>query len=241
MAFMGRGDMSPFDDDIGGIQDNNVGSHRYWHWHYITYIPLNNTYVIMQMLITFLILIVGLITFLLTYKSTIIDPIESTKKIFINTHLALIGILLATTLLINFFSKSATSLIKSLAIILIISITIMLIFFGYKLSLDSTYTKNKFEQIYTEQNIGKTSDNKSKIDIGITGISIKTQQEYYIDECLKLYNIFKTKTYATIGVHLLLNILLIYQISKILKVQGKKDRLNKDDLILFDEEKNIKI
>ena len=56
-----------------------------------------------------------------------------------------------------------------------------------------------------------------------------------------LYNIFKTKTYGTLGIHLLLNILLIYQISKIVNSEGKKDKLNKDDLILFDDEQNIKI
>lgn len=43
------------------------------------------------------------------------------------------------------------------------------------------------------------------------------------------------------GLHLLLNILLIYQITRISKIKGKKDKLNKDDLILFDEEQNIKI
>lgn len=41
------------------------------------------------------------------------------------------------------------------------------------------------------------------------------------------------------GIHLLLNILLIYQILRVSKLQGKKDQINKDDLILFDEEQNI--
>ena len=43
------------------------------------------------------------------------------------------------------------------------------------------------------------------------------------------------------GLHLLLNMWIIYQIARISKIQGKKERLNKDDLILFDEEENIKI
>lgn len=89
--------------------------------------PLDNTYVIMQMIVTFIILIVGLITFFATYKSTIIDPIESTKKLFINTYLIIIGMLLAITLVTNFFSKSETSLIKRLVIISAISIIIMLV------------------------------------------------------------------------------------------------------------------
>ncbi len=43
------------------------------------------------------------------------------------------------------------------------------------------------------------------------------------------------------GIHLLLNILLIYQILKLSKIEGKKDKLKKDDLIIFDEEQNVNI
>lgn len=248
MAFMGRGGMPSFNDNIGdGIQDNgnDVGRHGYYrgygYYRRYYYIPLDNTYVIMQMIVTFLILIIGVIAFLFTYKSSIVDPIASMKKIFINTHLITIGILLAITLVMNFFSKSTTSLIKRLAIIFVISVIVMLVFFGIKLNLDTTYTEDKFEQIYTEQGISEDSGNKSKVDINLTGFGIKTEKEYYIDEFMKLYNIFKTKTYGTLGVHLLLNLLLIYQISKIAKIEGKKEKLNKDDLILFDEEQNVKI
>ena len=42
------------------------------------------------------------------------------------------------------------------------------------------------------------------------------------------------------GLHLLLNILIIYQIIRISKIKGKKDKFDKDDLILFDKEENIK-
>ena len=51
-------------------------------------------------------------------------------------------------------------------------------------------------------------------------------KEYYIDECVKLYDIFKAKTYGILGLHLLLNVLLIYQISKVIKIKSKKERLN---------------
>ena len=123
----------------------------------------------------------------------------------------------------------------------LISISTMILFWDVKLDLDLTYTKAKFEEIYTEANTTETTDERSKIDIGLAGVSIKTEQEYYIDECMKLYNIFKVKSYGTLGIHLLLNILLVYQILKIKKIQNKKKRLNKDDLILYDEEQNIKI
>lgn len=202
--------------------------------------PLDNTYVIMQMIVTFIILIVGIITFLATYESSIVDPIENIKEMFINTHLIIIGILLAITIIINFFSKNKEALIKKLIIIFVISIMTMLVFFVIKLHLDTTYNKEKFEQFYAEQNTTESSNAKTKIDIGITGMSLKTEKQYYIDECMKLYNIFKTKTYGTLGLHVLLNILIIYQILRISKIQGKKEQMNKDDLILFDKEENIK-
>ena len=247
MSFMGRGDFPSMDNHSdGNIGENDSNNHEYgffmrsffWRRFYY-YIPLDNTYVIMQMIVTFIILIVGVVTFITSYKSTIIDPIESMKRTFINTHLIILGIFLGATFLIHFLSKNGAMLIKRLVIFAIISIMTMLIFFGIKLNFDSIYTKDKFEQFYLEQNTEEDAL-KSKLALGLTGLSIKTEKEYYLDECMKLYGIFKTKTYSIIAVHLLLNILLIYQISRVSKLQKKKDRVNEDDAILFDEEQNVK-
>lgn len=149
-------------------------------------------------------------------------------------------ILLSLNLMMNFFSKSEKVILKRLSIIFTISIIIMIAFFGTKLNLDKTYTRDKFEQFYTDQNTDKYSNTKLKLAIGIKEIGIKTEKEYYISECMKLYNIFSTKVYVILGVHILFNILMIYQILKILKVQGKKDKMNRDEVILFDEEENVK-
>lgn len=72
-------------------------------------------------------------------------------------------------------------------------------------------------------------------------MALKTDKQYYIDECIEAYNVFKVKSYATLIVHLLLNMLLIYQILKMQKNNEKKERLNKDDIVLFDEEENVKM
>lgn len=149
-------------------------------------------------------------------------------------------VLLGATIITNLSSKNESILIKRLMIIFVISIITMLVFLGIKLHLDTTYTKEQFEQLYTGQNIGEDSDTKSKINMSLTGMSIKSEKEYYVDQCMKLYNIFKIKTYATLGLHLLLNILLIFQMQKVIKIHNKKIRMNKDDLILFDEEQNIR-
>lgn len=201
MAFMGRGGFPSINNES---EDNTSRGYRYRRGLFYCYVPLDNTYVVMQMIATLIIIVVGGITFFATYKSTIVDPIASTKKIFVNTYLIIIGIFLATTIIINSFSRSKTELVKRLAITLAISIIVMIVFLGIKLNLDTIYTKEKFEQIYTEQNanenISETSNKKakSKVDIGLTGVKIKTEKEYYIDECSKLYGIFSTKAYGSI-------------------------------------------
>ena len=98
----------------------------------------------------------------------------------------------------------------------------MLIFYGIKIKLDITYTREKFEQIYNEQNINENAETKSQINVEIKGLSIKSEKEYYIDECMELYKIFKIKTYGTLGVNFLLNILLVFQIFRIIEINNKK-------------------
>lgn len=250
MAFLGRGNMPSINsnNNIDGDQDNNSGNwnqedffrHYSFHHRIYYYVPLDNTYVAMSIILTFIILIVGVIAYVVTYKSTIIDPIESVKKTFLNVHLIITFVLLGATIITNLSSKNESILIKRLMIIFVIYIITMLVFLGIKLHLDTTYTKEQFEQLYTGQNIGEDSDTKSKINMSLTGMSIKSEKEYYVDQCMKLYNIFKIKTYATLGLHLLLNILLIFQMQKVIKIHNKKIRMNKDDLILFDEEQNIR-
>ena len=73
---MGRGDFPSMnnhnDGDIGESNSNNHGYGFYrrpffWRRFYY-YIPLDNTYVIMQMIVTFIILIFGVVTFITSYK-----------------------------------------------------------------------------------------------------------------------------------------------------------------------------
>ena len=177
MAFMGRGDRPSIgDNDTSNYQHG--GPFLYNRFYY--YIPLDNTYVIMELIATFIILIVGAITFLMTYKSTIIDPIENIKKLFINAHLIVIAIFLAITLVVNLFSKKESELISRLILTAITSIVIMMFFVGTKFYLDKTYTKTEFEKIYTEQNANKIDSKRTKVGIELAGVNIKTEKEYYV-------------------------------------------------------------
>ena len=238
MAFMGRGSApSGRGNKTGG---SSRGHHRGHWYHRRFYYYVSPSYILIEMIVFCIIFIIGLITFFATYKFQIIDPIESTKNDFINAYLLVIGLLSIIALIINFFSKSKGMIITGLIIIFVISLLAMFLFFGIKMNMDATYTKEKFQQIYTELNGNNKTDNL-KIDVSTTKITLKTEEEFYINQCLKLYNIFNAKFYVILGIHLLLNLLLIYQILKISKIQEKKDKLRKDDLILYDEEQNVKI
>lgn len=248
MAYMGRGGFSSFGGGLGGGHglDNNDNRHNgrmYYRGRLIRmyyYIPLDNTYVIFQMIAAIIIFIIAGITFLTTYKPSVIDPLEETKRIIVNTYIIIDLALVSIILLANYFSKNKNTLIKRLIVILLVAIVTILIFFGIKANLNSTYTESKFEQIYTQENGEKTTDIKSKFDVGFTGVKMKTEKEYYIDECVKAYNVFSIRMYVLVGINVLLIILLIYQIFKASKIQEKRDRLSKDDAILFDEEENMK-
>ena len=244
MAFMGRGGFSNFGGNNVTTDGLEHEERRYYRGglirlHY--YVPLNNTYVIFQMLVTFLIMISLGISFVFKYKSTIIDPIEDLKKTVLIAHAVIIVILLGITFITNYYSKNKNYLIKRLFVILIISILALITFLGIKLHLNSIYTASKFEQIYNDEYITENADKKTKMDISITNIQLKTEREYFVDECVKLYNIFNIKTYGIIILNVLLVALLIYQVLKISGMQDKKDRLEKDDAVLFDEEEDVKI
>ncbi len=252
MAFMFRGGFPSMPnsntDDIQDVnnKDNenlrhNYYNRGYWYRRAYNYVTIDKSYLAIVMILVLIILIIGIITLFFTYKSTIIDPIEHTKNIFMNMYLVVIGILILATLGVNFLSKEKEKLIKRLFGILIVSIMAMLIFVIVKLDFDEKYNENRFEQYYIEQNVDQETNSKvpkSKIDVSITGMDIKTEQEYYISECLKLYKMFSTKVYAILVINILLDCLIIYQIYKIYTIQEKKKKLSKDDLVFYEKDEN---
>ncbi len=233
MAFRNRGETPNFKNN-GTYYYRGLGS--YYH----TYIPLDNTYIAMLIITSLVIITIGIIAYFITYQTPITDPIEDLKNTFINVEGIVIFLLLVLTLIINSVSKSKEILRKRLLIIFFISIITMLVFLGIKLNLDGTYTEERFEEIYTELGLEESSNQKPTIDIGLGGVALKTQKQFYIDECVEAYFVFKVRTYALLGLHLLLSFLLLYQIGKVKKIQENREKLNKDDIILFDEEQNVR-
>ena len=234
MRFEGRSKNSNNDNETF-----DTDSYYYDDYYYDT-APVSASYIIMEIVVALFIVIF----LMLTYHSSIIDPIEDIKTTFLNRYLITTIVFIVVTLMVNFLTKDKGKLLKRLTCFFAISMITMLIFFGIKLNLDITYTRLKFEEFYVEQNDSSKSSkdylSASKIDVGFNGVKVKTDKEYYVDECVKLYGIFKMKVYGVLGLHLLFNILLAYQISRIAKIKTKKDKVTKNDAVLFDDEENVK-
>lgn len=81
---------------------------------------------------------------------------------------------------------------------------------------------------------------KNFFSISLTGVDLKSEKEFYISECEKLYRIFKIKLNAILIGNLLFNFFMICQIKKVIKINGKKEKLEKDDAIVYDEEQNVR-
>ena len=106
MAYMGRGGFSSFgggglggglgsndndnDNDNNNNNDNRHNGRMYYRGGFFRmyyYIPLDNTYVIFQMIAAIIIFTIAGITFLATYKPSVVDPIEDTKRLFMNKNI----------------------------------------------------------------------------------------------------------------------------------------------------------
>ena len=231
---MGRRYMSQ-KDIIEDIRKNNA---RYKYRNIARYgyyfVPIDDgTFIFLDLLMFFMSLglsIVGLYI-IFSYKPIIIDPLENIKNLILSLHLIFIVIISIGyyTFYIKVVKKNEFSLVKAIVIQTIISTLILLILFGIRLKLDSSYLKIGFEQMKTGNLFKKN----------IEGV-ISNREEYYHSEYLMFYDIFKLKSSIMFGIHLLLNIFLIIKTSKLTKMKRKQDKIKKSDDVLFDEEENIK-
>ena len=142
---------------------------------------------------------------------------------------------------VTFFTKSSKEkLIRNLKIISIICSVAIIVFLGIKISMDKKYNKNVFAEFYEKYEKVNNTKNASKIKVGITGVEILNSKESYIEDSTKAYNVFTVKTVLYMVLQVLIVILTIYLSYRLTNIEIKKERLAKDDEVLYDEEQNVK-
>lgn len=215
---------------------------HYWNGNFII-IQYDKTFVAIELISTFFILLLVSSIYLFTYKLPFEDPIATIKSNFLTAQLISIVISIIVSGLVTFFTKSSKEkLIKNLRIVALVSMLTVIIFWGIKLNINSKYNENTFGKLYEqyEQTNNINSKNSNTISIGLTGVKISSLKETYIDESIKAYHIFSVKSILYMIIHILVVILLFYLSYRLSYIERKKEKLAKDDAILFDEEENVK-
>ncbi len=214
---------------------------NYWNYRFFI-IYYDKTFLAIELIVNLIIFLTAFLLYLFMYKPSIQDPLVNIKNNFLNAQLISIGITIVITILATILSKNRESLIKNLIIISILSILVILAFLGYKANMDNKYNEIAFEKFYEEYE-AKNNTNKSnqKMSLGITGIKILDRKQAYISESENSYRQFSIKSMLFIGIYALIVVTIFYLTYRLFAIEKKRKRLEKDDIVVYDEEQNIKI
>ena len=244
--FRNRGEMPNINPNIGGNDNGGMGyrvphySH-YWNGRFIV-VHYDKTFVAIELIVTIIILLIVGAVYLFAYQVTFDDPIATIKNNFLTAQLVSIVVSLAVTGLVTFFTKSSKeNLIKNLRIVAIVSILIFIVLFGIKLNIDYQYNEEAFGKFYEQYEQSKSNNkNSNTITFGLSGVKISTLKEAYISESVNAYTNFSVKAILYMAIHILLIIVIFYLSYRLSAIERKREKLAKDDAILYDEEENVK-
>ena len=231
--------------DIG--QDNGNGGYgvphysHYWRrYGYYRYyiIHYDKTFIAMELISAFLIILIAVAVYLFAYQITFYDPIAETKTTFLTFQLISILATVILAGLITILSKQKETIIKGLKLVGIISLLIVLIHLGSKIYLDSQYNEETFGEFYETYEQGNTGS--KRLTIGLSGIQYLDDKEAYIEESVNAYTNFKVKTILYMVIYCITICIIFYLAHRLENMEDKKEELYKDDAVLFDEEENIK-
>ena len=133
------------------------------------------------------------------------------------------GMIVALAIVFSLKNEDKRELFNRMLMLFAFSLIVMASITFIKLGMDSYYNDAKFEEFFIS-----------------SGMDYKYEQTY-INECKVLYDMFSMKVLTLIVINGLLNLLLLYRILKLEKMKRKLDRIEKDDIVVYDEEQNIKI
>ena len=140
------------------------------------------------------------------------------------------------------FIKIKKHFLLFLQIIFVFNFIAIFIFMFVKSNFDTIYTEQWFSNYYEENKneILSTISDKDLIISDSQKIKFISQDDF-IKENMVAYQTFSIKSYFCVGIYLLVELLEIYVILKVFKIVEKQAQLDKDDIIVYDEEKNIKM
>ena len=224
-----------FTNDLGDRPLYFIGK-RYVRFYFIDY-----KVIAFEVLISLLSFLMVIALFLFGYESVYPDLIPKVKSTYYILQFICIFISFISVFLVSRFSKDRDSCISYMKVLFMVSFILMLIFITYRFYLDSVYTNDKFEDLLNKSEYSEyinTSD--KRLSVNSNGLNLVSEKEAFIEDNIQSYSFFKARTYCQIGLYFLVVLYTGYTIYLLTKRDNKRDKLEKDDAILFDEEENVK-
>ena len=198
-------------------------------------------YIINILMIIGIVLIV-FIFLVFFYKPNMIDYLEEIKNTFTYGMIIILAIMTTFIILFNIVLKDKRMLSHLLKILLFFNIICLIVFFYIDAILDKTYNNEEnFGNIYDTKIENKTD--KEYVDLWKTflkqEVQTKTEKEVFIEENIKQYRYFKIRVYLILILYVITMMANTYRISKIDKGIKERKILEKNDKIIFKNEKNM--
>ena len=192
-------------------------------------------------------IIVGIVLLILIflvffYKPNVIDYLGEIKNTFTYGMIIILGIITILIIAFNILLKDKKMLSHLLKILLFFNIICLIAFFYIDAILDKTYNNEEsFGNIYETKIENKTDT--EYIDLWKTfseqEVKTKTEKEVFIEENMTQYRYFKIRVYLILILYVILMMANTYRISKIDKGIKARESIEKNDKILFKNEKNV--
>ena len=200
------------------------------------------TSLIVNVLIIVGIVILILIFFVFFYKPNAIDYLGEIKNTFTYGMITILGIITILMIIFHVILKDKKMLSHLLKILLFFNIICLIVFFYIDAILDKTYNNEEsFGNIYKTKIENKTDT--EYIDLWKTfseqEVKTKTEKEVFIEENMTQYRYFKIRVYLILILYVILMMANTYRISKIDKGIKARESIEKNDKILFKNEKNV--
>lgn len=226
--------------------DNSQGFHvphysNYWNGYYYV-VHYDAKLVIIQVAVYAIFLLIAIIVYLYKYNGLPDDPLMQVKNAILGMQLIQICVTIGVAALAMFLSKNKEKLIRTLKALAIISIFLSITITGIKLYMDTQYNDEKFAQFYEqyERSKGNYTETARAIFNKAWTLELIDSKEAYIRDSKSAYLQFTVKQVLYIIINILIAIGILILSDKISKIEENKERLAKDDIVLNDEEENVK-
>ena len=197
---------------------------------------------IMNISMLIVIVLIAFIFLVFFYKPNMIDYLKEIKLTFTYGMMIILAIITILIILFNILLKDKKMLSHLLKILLFFNIICLIVFFYIEAILDKTYNNEEnFGNVYDTKIENKTDT--EYVDLWKTfleqEVQTKTEKEVFIEENIKQYRYFKIRVYLIFILYVILMMANTYRISKIDKGIKGREILEKNDKILFKDEKNV--